>query len=118
MNDRAPEYCPVNAAMSVIGGRWKPTILCMLARNGGMRFSELQRTIGGITSRMLSKQLRELESDGMVERTATSAGKKKVTYSITEKGSSICPILLALAKWGAEHQMAEPIVPEERTAES
>ncbi len=112
MNDKAPGYCPVNAAMSVIEGRWKPTILCMLSRNGGMRFSELQRRIGGITSRMLSKQLKELESDGMVGRSVSPSGKLKVTYSITAKGESICPILIELSKWGVEHQMAEVIVPE------
>jgi DNA-binding HxlR family transcriptional regulator len=112
MNDKAPEYCPVNAAMSVIEGRWKPTILCMLSRNGAMRFSELQRMIGGITSRMLSKQLKELESDGMIERSVSSSGKLKVTYAITEKGKSIEPILIELSKWGVEHQMAKVIVPD------
>ncbi len=99
--------CCVDAAMHVIEGRWKCTILCMLAKDGPMRFSELQRGIGGITSRMLSKQLRELEADGMVAREVADDRKLKVTYSLTEKGESVRPVLGELARWGRDHQMAD-----------
>ncbi len=109
-----PRYdCAVDAAMSVIEGRWKTTILCMLAKDGDMRFTELQRRIGGVTPRILSKQLKELESDGMVRRNVSQEGRPKVTYSVTGKGESICPILAQLAAWGMENQMVSVILPEE-----
>ena len=94
--------CSIDAAMAVIEGRWKGTIICMLAMDGTLRFSELQRKIGEITSRILSKQLKELESDGMVTRTVVPEGKVKVEYSLTEKGRSIIPVLRSLAEWGAQ----------------
>lgn len=103
--------CSIDAAMSVIEGRWKGTIICMLAP-GPMRFSELQRKIGEITSRILSKQLKELENDGMINRNAISDGKLKVEYSLTDKGRSIIPVLESLAEWGAMHQCIQVIVPE------
>ena len=104
--------CSIDAAMSVIEGRWKGTIICMLAKDGTLRFSALQRKIGEITSRILSKQLKELESDGMVQRTVVPDGKVKVEYSLTEKGRSILPVLESLARWGAMHQCIQVIVPE------
>lgn len=103
--------CPIDAAMSVIEGRWKGTIICMLAQDGTLRFSALQRKIGEITPRILSKQLKELESDGMVERTVVPDRKVKVEYSLTDKGRSILPVLESLAIWGAMHQCIQVIVP-------
>lgn len=104
--------CCIDAAMSVIEGRWKGTIICMLAMNGTMRFSELQRKIGEITSRILSKQLKELEADGMICRDVVTGGKLKVEYSLTDKGCSIIPVLKSLGEWGAMHQCIQVIVPE------
>ncbi|GEM_PF-543195 len=101
--------CCVDAAMAVIEGRWKCTILCMLYRDGPMRYSELQRSIGEVSSRILSKQLKELESDGMIERTVGNEKKLCVIYELTEKGRSILPILADLAGWGARHQMMQII---------
>ncbi len=104
--------CSIDAAMSVIEGRWKGTIICMLYMDGTLRFSELQKKIGEITSRILSKQLKELESDGMVTRTVVPDGKVKVEYSLTPKGRSIVPVLSSLAEWGAQHQCIQVIVPQ------
>ncbi len=104
--------CCVDAAMSVIEGRWKSTIICMLFNQGGMRFSELERRIGEVSSRILSKQLKELEEDGMIIRTVAPDKKLKVVYSLSAKGESILPILGSLAEWGACHQMIEVITPE------
>lgn len=104
--------CCLDAAMSVIEGRWKGTILCMLAMEGPLRFSELLRRIGEVSSRILSKQLKELESDGMITRTVGTDRKLKVTYGLTEKGASIMPVLKELAEWGAYHQMVQVILPE------
>lgn len=104
--------CSIDAAMSVIEGRWKGTIICMLAKDGTLRFSELQRKIGEITSRILSKQLKELEADGMITRNVIPEGKVKVEYTLTDKGRSIIPVLESLARWGAMHQCIQVIVPD------
>lgn len=104
--------CCLDAAMTVVEGRWKGTILCMLHINDGMRFSELQRAIGSVSSRILSKQLKELEDDGMISRTVGSDRKLRVTYSLTDKGESILPALAMLAEWGAYHQVVRVILPE------
>jgi len=77
-----------------------------------MRFSELQKNIGNVTARILTKQLKELMDDGMVFKDDSEDKSAKV-YRLTEKGLSICPILVDLAKWGAEHQLIEVIVPED-----
>ncbi len=109
--------CPVDAAMAVIEGRWKTSILCLLARSEGMRFTDLQKSIGNVTARILTKQLRELEDDGMIYKDSPE-GKSVGIYRITEKGQSICPILVDLAKWGAEHQLIDVIVPEDADSPS
>lgn len=70
--------CAIYATMSIIGGRWKGTIICMLGQHGTLRFSELKMMIGDITSRILTKQLRELERDGMISRNVSCSGKIKV----------------------------------------
>lgn len=110
--------CAIDATMSVIEGRWKGTILCMLFKNGKMRFSELQKDIGEITSRILTKQLKELEEDGMLRRDVDTSGKIKVEYSLTERGMSIMPVLYSMAEWGARNQFVQVIVPKSEEAES
>lgn len=110
--------CAIDATMSVIEGRWKGTILCMLFKNGKMRFSELQKDIGEITSRILTKQLKELEEDGMLRRDVDTSGKIKVEYSLTERGMSIMPVLYSMAEWGARNQFVQIIVPQSEEAES
>jgi len=96
--------CALDDAMSVIEGRWKPTIICLLAQNGSMRFNELLNRIGEVSSRMLSKQLKELEADAIVSRTVDDHGALKVSYSLTDRGMSLIPVLRDLARWGAENQ--------------
>ncbi len=110
--------CAIDATMSVIEGRWKGTILCMLFKNGKMRFSELQKDIGEITSRILTKQLKELEEDGMLRRDVDTSGKIKVEYSLTERGMSIMPVLYSMAEWGARNQFVQVIIPKSEEAES
>ena len=95
--------CAVDATMSVLEGRWKSTILCVLAKWGPRRFNQLVKSIEGISPRMLTKQLKELERDGIVERTVYPEMPPRVEYSITEKGMSLVPVLKVLADWGWEN---------------
>ena len=96
-------FCPVTATMMVLGGKWKPIILFCL-KSGVMRFSELQKLISGITQKMLTQQLRELEEDGIIHREVYPVVPPKVEYSLTEYGKSILPILDSMAEWGEKHK--------------
>ena len=94
--------CPIQISLSVIGGKWKPIILWFL-KDGPVRFSGIQRKIPGITQMMLTKQLRELVADGMIERTVYPEVPPRVDYSITDDGRSVFPVLMALNEWGNEY---------------
>ena len=94
--------CPAEITLRVIGGKWKPVILWHLS-GGTKRFSELKRAIPGVTQRMLSQQLRELERDGVVLRKVYAQVPPKTEYSLTVFGRTLVPILRLMCKWGAEH---------------
>ena len=91
--------CPVEAALDVIGNKWKGIILFHLL-SGVKRFNELKRLIPDVSQRMLTLQLRELESDRVVHREVYLQVPPKVEYSLTELGGSLEPILVALREWG------------------
>ena len=97
------EYCcPVGAAIAEIGGKWKPLILWAL-KDGKLRFNEINKSLPNITQRMLTKQLRELEKDNLVNRKVYAEVPPKVEYSLTEKGKSVIPILELLCDWGEKY---------------
>lgn len=96
-------YCPVTATLNVIGGRWKPVILFLLS-DKTLRFGEMKKQIPGITQKMLTQQLRELEGDGIVYREVFAQVPPKVEYSLTEFGGSLKPILKSMCTWGSEHR--------------
>ena len=98
-----PYGCSVEAALSVVGGRWKPIILFHLLQSDVLRFSELQRSIDGITQRMLTKQLRELEADEVVGRKVFAEVPPKVEYYLTDYGKTLEPLLMEMREWGAKH---------------
>lgn len=104
------EACPVEATLELIGGKGKGMILYHLMTNGTLRFNELKRLLRFITPRMLTKQLRELESCGLVARKVFAEVPPKVEYSLTERGESLQSILLMLKTWGEEHAL--PFLPE------
>ncbi|AWC23663.1 transcriptional regulator [Aminobacter sp. DSM 101952] len=91
--------CAVEAAIGLIDGKWKSIVLFHL-RSGTLRFSEIRRHIAGVTPRMLTNQLRELEEDGLITRKVYAQVPPKVEYSLSPLGRSMEPILLALKDWG------------------
>lgn len=96
--------CPVEATLDIIGGKWKGMALYHLLVDGTLRFSELKRRMGRVTQRMLTKQLRELEEAGLVERVVYAQIPPKVEYSLTEEGQTLRPVLLALQDWGKRYR--------------
>ncbi len=96
--DRNPG-CSVEAAISLIDGKWKCVVLFHLLERT-MRFNELRRQIPGVTQRMLTNQLRELEQDGLIIRTVYAQVPPKVEYSMSPLGRTLEPILHALKVWG------------------
>ena len=95
--------CPVEAALSLIDGKWKGVVLFHLLRGGTLRFNEIRRHVPGITPRMLTNQLRELEADGLVARRVYAEVPPKVEYSLSPLGRSMEPVLAALKEWGDAH---------------
>ena len=94
--------CPVTNSLKLIGGKWKIAIIYNLGK-GPMRFGELKKTLMPITQQMLTKQLRELEKDGLIIRKIYAEIPPRVEYFISEKGESIMPILDAMFEWGQKN---------------
>jgi DNA-binding HxlR family transcriptional regulator len=95
--------CPVEVTQTVIGGKWKSVILHFLL-GGTKRFGDLRRQFPGITQRMLTLQLRELEAHGVIDRKVYAEVPPKVEYSLTEFGRTLQPILEMMNTWGTEYQ--------------
>ncbi|GAA6817690.1 helix-turn-helix transcriptional regulator [Staphylococcus sp. 18_1_E_LY] len=93
----------VEATIDVLGGKWKPVVLCHLKDNGTMRTSELKRAIPNITQKMLTQQLRELEEDSIIERIVYQQVPPKVEYKLSDYGKTLSEILSSLCKWGEFH---------------
>lgn len=94
---------PIHYTQSVLGGKWKIIILCFL-NEGVKRNGELKRLIPGISQKVLTEQLRELEKDGLVDRTVFNVVPPHVEYSLSKHGDTLKPILNAMREWGEEHQ--------------
>jgi len=95
--------CPVKLTASIIGGKWKPPLLFYLDGKT-RRFCELQRLIPGLTKKMLTQHLRELERDGIVRRHVYAEVPPRVEYSLTKHGESLKPILKLMSAWGTRHR--------------
>ncbi len=95
--------CPLEYSLDVFGGKWKSRIICALGMNTTMRYSELRGELCNITDTMLSDSLKELQADGMITRTQYNEIPPKVEYALTEKGTSVIPLLFAINKWGREN---------------
>jgi DNA-binding HxlR family transcriptional regulator len=94
--------CPVTITLNIIGGKWKPAILYLIDM-GIDRFGEMHRRLDGISKRMLTNHLRELETDGIVNRKVFAEVPPKVIYSLTEKGKTLEPIFVAMEEWGMNY---------------
>lgn len=113
LNKRFPETgcnagCPVEGALEQIAGKWKGLVLYHLLSET-LRFNELSRRIGSVTQRSLTKQLRELEADGIVTRKVFAVVPPRVEYSLTDKGKALAPVLNALHMWGSTHPRTAPL---------
>ena len=103
------QICPVETTLGLIGGKYKALILWHLSA-GTLRFNQLQKAVTA-TPRMLTLQLRELESDGLVSRTVYPEVPPRVEYAMTDLGRSLMPILTAIRDWGAEYLRGQDIEP-------
>lgn len=103
--DMQPELCKVDDALGILVGKWKPIILLILLQEGTKRFSDLKRSVPGITQKMLTKQLRELEEEDIIIRNVYAQVPPKVEYSMSEYGKSLEPILVAMHEWGTAHTL-------------
>ncbi len=97
------EFCGVHYAIDLIEGRWKMIILYKL-EGKVLRFTELKKLIPNITDRVLTRQLKELERDGLIARSVVAAVPAKVVYALTESGHALSPTWKRLEQWGLEHK--------------
>ena len=95
--------CPVETTLMLIGDKWKVLILRDLI-NGTRRFGELKKSIGGVSQKVLTAQLRDMEENGLITRQVYAEVPPRVEYSLTELGRSLKPILDALQNWGEEYK--------------
>jgi DNA-binding HxlR family transcriptional regulator len=100
---RRTHICPVETGLELLSGRWKARILWKLY-NGTMRFGELRRGLPGITEKMLTQQLRELEQDQLITRTQYPEVPPRVEYALSDFGRTLTPLLEALKAWGTENE--------------
>lgn len=104
--DFTPGNCPVVYCMNIIGGKWKPSIIHMV-RTDRNRYSILLKNITEISKQTLTNQLRELETDGIIERIIYPEIPPRVEYKITPYGSSLLPIIDSMYKWGRQHMKTD-----------
>ena len=97
--ERHADRCPAEATIEVIGGRWKVPIVWHLFA-GTRRFGELRKALPGVTQKMLTQQLRELERDGVVERRVYAEVPPRVEYSLTNKGHALLPVIESMRQFG------------------
>lgn len=118
MNTEEMAYrCGVEVTLELIGGKWKGVILWHL-RSKTLRFSQLKRRLPGVTQKMLTQQLRELERDGLVHREVYAEVPPRVEYSLTPEGKTLVPLLTMMCEWGKEYLKNETVTHERPGASS
>ncbi|MFI6123083.1 winged helix-turn-helix transcriptional regulator [Streptomyces sp. NPDC051064] len=104
---RGPYICGIDAAFDVVSGKWKGLILWELDAHRVRRFAELRRGLPGVSEKMLTQHLREMEADGLVHRKVYAEVPPRVEYSLTEHGRTLNKALEPLGVWGAERMCRE-----------
>lgn len=94
--------CPMHRSMAILGSRWKPIIIYSL-RNRTARFGQIHATVGTISKKVLTSALKDLEADGVLTRQEFKELPPRVEYTLTEKGLSLVPIIIDLARWDNKH---------------
>jgi DNA-binding HxlR family transcriptional regulator len=102
MKDSTPSCNQIQTTLNVIGGKWKPAILYLLSQNV-MRFGQLNKAITGITQKMLTHELRDMENQGLLSRKVYPVVPPKVEYSLTAYGKTLEPLLKSMNEWGSKH---------------
>jgi len=102
-----PYICGIDAALDVVSGKWKGLILWELDAHGARRFAELRRALPGVSEKMLTQHLREMEADHLVHREVYAEVPPRVEYSLTEHGRTLNQALGALGAWGTERIQRE-----------
>jgi DNA-binding HxlR family transcriptional regulator len=105
LNDKS-YHCPVELTLNVVGGKWKVLLLWNM-KGGVKRYGELKRLVPGITHKMLTQQLRELEDDGIINRKVYEIVPPRVEYSLTERGEQLKPVLEMMGQWGMQFLTVE-----------
>lgn len=106
---RKPVPCPVEITLEVIGGKYKPLLLYYLTEHTVLRFGELRRLVMNASKKMLTQQLRQLETDGLVHRKVYHQVPPKVEYSLTVRGQSLRSVLNEMGSWGMRHARHYPL---------
>ena len=107
---KAHHSCPVQATINVLSGKWKVQAVWRLSF-GPLRFAELRDLLRGVSEKVLTAQLRELEKDGIVNRAAAPSSPPKVTYSLSPSGQTLIPLLEGLCDWGSKQFGIKPNLP-------
>ncbi|MDG5778165.1 helix-turn-helix domain-containing protein [Haloarculaceae archaeon H-GB11] len=99
------DWCPITTTATLIGKKWHPVIVHRLLQNGPLGFNALKEEVDGISSKVLSDSLSDLEEAQLVDREIVSEKPFRVEYSLTERGADLEAVVTAMAEWGSEHLM-------------
>lgn len=97
--------CPVEYGLGIFGGKWKSRIICVLSSNPVIRYNAIRKELGNITDAVLAAMLKELMADGLINRKQYNEIPPRVEYSLTEKGTSVLPILQSICHWSRQQTM-------------
>lgn len=101
--------CPIKYFMDLVGGKWKVSILCVLSDGKPHRYGNIRKRLGNVTNTMLAKSLQELEFKGIINRVQYNEIPPRVEYSLTDKGDSLIPIVVDMAKWTVENNSSDGV---------